>query len=531
VIQMLRAISAEAPSYLVDEGLLYRVQLCHRKSKKNLVKLIYVPPQKRESILREYHNGLSACHLGLMKTFEKIRERYFWPGLYSDAKSWIDNCQDCRRLKSPRSRGRQGLLQPLPPAERPFERVAMDILGPLPTTENGNKYILVFSDYLTRWTEAFAVPETSSKTVARIFVEEIVCRHGAPEQLLTDRGSNFMSKLSKQIYSLLRIKKLNTSAYHPQTDGLVERFNHTLCSMIASYVNEDHDDWDAFLPFALLAYRTSVQDSIKETPFFMLYGRNAKLPADISNGVSDNSCSGDYKNELVEKLSNARNLAVEKLKETQIKMKERYDSSSHDVQYNEGDLVFVYVPPVSNGKSTKFAPRWRGPYPIQKKKSEVTYSVAIDSKSEAVHVNRMKLWKKREEVEVVDGSDGDDSDSNPEGGGMLRGNVDGMTSLNDRHRQFELDVPSRTSTYVGMTSLPLTPCHVTSQSLLERVARSRTHVSLQERGQSDKPLPRYHGFTPENRISQSEPSGLVRQTGNSDGPFSSSSDALEEPDW
>ncbi|CAG2194960.1 unnamed protein product [Mytilus edulis] len=155
-----------------------------------------------------------------------------------------------------------------------FDRIAtanewnLDVLGPFPPTYNSNKYILIFSDYLTRWPEAIPVPNADATTTAKVFIEEVVCRHGAPRQLLSDNGKNFRSNLVKEICKLMNTKKTFTTAYHPETDGLVERFNGTLTAMLSMYVSGHQRDWDTFIPFVLFAYRTSLHESIQETPFF-----------------------------------------------------------------------------------------------------------------------------------------------------------------------------------------------------------------------------------------------------------------------
>ena len=134
----------------------------------------------------------------------------------------------------------------------------MDVIESLPLSCAGNKYILVFCDYLTRWPEAYAIPNHKADTVARVFVEQIVFRYGAPKKLLTDRGTDFLSDLLKGINDYFGILKLNTTPYHPQTDGLVERFNGTLTNMLASYVNSSQTDWDVQIPTCLFVYRNAV---------------------------------------------------------------------------------------------------------------------------------------------------------------------------------------------------------------------------------------------------------------------------------
>jgi len=116
----------------------------------------------------------------------------------------------------------------------PFERVGVDILE-MPPTEKENRYIVVFMDYLTKWVEAFPTADQTSETIARLLVERVICQHGAPKELLSDRGPNLLSSLILDICNLMGMKKTNTTAYHPQTDGLVENFNSTLRAMIAKH--------------------------------------------------------------------------------------------------------------------------------------------------------------------------------------------------------------------------------------------------------------------------------------------------------
>ena len=133
----------------------------------------------------------------------------------------------------------------------------MDILQ-LPITASGNRYIAVFMDYLTKWPEEFAIPDQKTETVVKLFVEQIVCRHSILEELLSDRGTNFLSNVIQEVCQLLNIKKINTSGCHPQTDGLVEKFNSTLIQMIAKSCTVSDRDWDIHLPYLLFAYRVGV---------------------------------------------------------------------------------------------------------------------------------------------------------------------------------------------------------------------------------------------------------------------------------
>ncbi|KAE9140019.1 hypothetical protein PF010_g355 [Phytophthora fragariae] len=164
----------------------------------------------------------------------------------------------------------------------PFSLLVVDAVGPLPETERGNKYILVFVDYFTRWAEAFAVGALDSITFVDAMVNGVVSRHGVPSRLLSDNGRNFTSDVAKSFYQTLGIKKLFGAAYHPQTQGLVERFNGTLIGMLMMHVDEAQTDWDVYLPRVLFAYRTAYHEALGDTPFFMLYGRDPVLPLDVA---------------------------------------------------------------------------------------------------------------------------------------------------------------------------------------------------------------------------------------------------------
>ena len=164
----------------------------------------------------------------------------------------------------------------------------MDIVGPFPKSDQGKKYVLIISDYFTRWTEAYPISNQEAVTIAETLVKEYICRYGVPQYLHTDQGRNFESKLMKEVCELLGIKKTRTSPYHPQSDGMVERFNRTLEAMLSKYVSDNQRDWDVHLPLVMMAYRSSVHEATTFTPYFMMLGRETCLPVDIMLGTHVN---------------------------------------------------------------------------------------------------------------------------------------------------------------------------------------------------------------------------------------------------
>jgi len=279
-----------------------------------------------DEILERLHDDLFSGHLGFKKNLQKIQERYFWTNMASDILIHCNSCLACAGRKVP-NRYFRAPKTPIRVSE-PFEIIAMDFLGPLHVTYSGNKYVLVFCECLTKWPEAFALPDMKDETVAKVFVEQIVCRFGAPRKLLSDKATNFTSGIIKEVCRLCNTTKIQTSAYHPQSDGLVERFYRTVTEMIAMYVSSNQRDWDTFIPFVIFAYRTSMNESTKFDPFYLVYGRKAHLPIDsalnskIETKYMDEE---DYSTMIQSRLTDAWKTAKTNIEKAQLNQKRNYD--------------------------------------------------------------------------------------------------------------------------------------------------------------------------------------------------------------
>ncbi len=254
--------------FKIEHGKLY-------KKKKDGKILRVLREDEIESILYMVHNHETGGHFGVEATYNKIAERYYWKGMYNDTKEYVKYCDKCQRRGQ---KGGKSYLNPIRVGE-PFERIGIDFVGPLERTRKGNKYILVVTDYLTKWPEAKPMKDATAENVVKFIYEGIICRHGCPKIIMSDRGTHFRNKLVNELCEKFEIKHKLSSPYHPQTNGLVERFNRTLCEALAK-VSEKENQWDEHIEQVLFAYRTTKHSTTKRTPFFMTYGREAILPID-----------------------------------------------------------------------------------------------------------------------------------------------------------------------------------------------------------------------------------------------------------
>jgi hypothetical protein len=257
-----KTLWAQWEQLVVEGGVMYIIWSSHNEKQDR--RLLLTPSSFRSDVLRQAHDALAGGHLGIGKTLEKVRQCYYWVGLKKDVTSWVKGCMECQARKQPVPADRAPMVNVLT-GER-LERIAIDVMGPLPTTARGNKYIMVVGDYFTKWTEVYEMPDQEARTIANILIRQFICRFGIPKSIHTDRGSNFESKLFREMCRVFEIHKTRTTAYHPQSDGMVERFNRTLESMLSVSVQDDQLDWDLKLPFVMMAYRCSVHWTTSYTP-------------------------------------------------------------------------------------------------------------------------------------------------------------------------------------------------------------------------------------------------------------------------
>ena len=356
---------------------------------------LVIPAALRHEVLLQVHDIPFSGHLGVNKTYAKLRDRYFWPKMYMDVQHYVLSCESCAMKKTPKQRTTTPLL-PLP-VTGPGDRWAVDCVGPFVESTQKNRYVVVFTEYCTRWVECFAVPNIEARTIADLLVKEIMPRHGAPRNLLSDRGSNFLSSLVKEICFLMNTHKIFTTSYRPQTDGLCEKYNGTLAQCISMYVDANQKNWDEHLNAIQFAYRTAPSDVLGESPFFMMYGRDAALPCDpaLLPPREMSSSVAEHRARVVENIEIARRIAAENTQRAQQKMKDLHDRFATPTRFQLGDRVWAYTPRNRRGLSKKLCHNWHGPYRIVEFLSPVHCILrAVDNSrvSSTVHVTRLKRY-------------------------------------------------------------------------------------------------------------------------------------------
>lgn len=367
----------------VVNGLLVRA--CEGQEK------LVVPKSLMKTALESCHDEASSGHQGVSKTFDRIRERFYWPGYAKAVERYVKSCVTCQQRVGEVPKA-TAPLHPITVGD-PFGMVAVDFLE-LPRSSRGNKYCMVVSDYYTKWPEVVALPDQQALTVARALVSEVISRHGVPRVLHSDQGGSFENKVIRELCRILGTKKVRTTPYHPQSDGLVERLNRTFLNILSKYVDKDPSDWDLWLDIAAFAYRTAKHSSTGFTPFELLYGRNATLPIDLQVQLPRTTRmkpAAEYLNDLQCRHCLARELVEEKVAFSQNRQVTNHPSAQQRT-YTAGDSVWLHDPAIRHGPEYKLRRPWVGPYSIVEVVGPVTYRIKRDQggRSMVVHYNRLK---------------------------------------------------------------------------------------------------------------------------------------------
>ena len=359
-----------------------------------------VPECLRHSFFKAMHAVPLGAHQGINRTMLQLQQRYYWPNMLGDIKIWCAQCHTCMRTKRLPINLRSPLQQQISGA--PFERVAVDLMGPFEKTSNGNLYIAVFQDYFTKWVIAEPLKDKTAMGVADLFYTKWIALFGCPLVLHSDRGGEFKADIIARLCDVLRVEKTYTSPYHSQSDGLVERSNRTLQAMLRAFVNDARDDWDDHLPAVCCAYRSTPHDSTGVSPFRMVFGREITLPIDLQHDVGTRhripKCPIEYIEWLQQTLYFGHDVARNKLKQAAERQKKGYQEKCRTASFHRGDWVWKVDSVFHAGKLHK---KNKGPFLVISKPGPVNYEIqeSKHGRTSIVHVD--KLYPYSPEVDEV----------------------------------------------------------------------------------------------------------------------------------
>lgn len=339
-----------------------------------------VPKDKRNDVLSRMHEPPLAGHMGILKTYKRICQKYYWPKLRYDVAKFVRKCTVCAAHKSDQG-GPRGFMTPQPRATRPWEIIATDLMGPLPRSKSGYRFILVVVDLFSKFTLTFPLRSSTAHIVSKHLEEDVFLLFGVPRLLLCDNGPQYTSKIFTQLMKEYGVSVRYNAFYNPQSNP-TERYNRTLKTMLSMYVSDNHREWDVNLPKITCAVRTSFNESSRQVPYFVNFGRNM-----ILNGnefiIKDRLIESDVDRENVD---NVREKALDALFKD---VRQRLDkaSSKNERTYNLRRRHDEFLPNqlvwrknfVSSDAAqyftSKLAPKWIGPFLVKKKVSPWTYAL------------------------------------------------------------------------------------------------------------------------------------------------------------
>ena len=327
-------LNKEASKLVVQDNLLYR------KIERNgvAVSQLVLPKQHVDMVLKSLHD--ESGHLGVEKTLELIRERFYWPKMGAEVEQYVKNCGRCITRKALPQRAAP-LHQIV--SQGPLDLVCIDFLSLEPDSQ-GYANILVVTDHFTRYAQAFPAKDQKATTVAKILCERYFVHYGLPARIHSDQGRDFESKLIQDLLKMLGIRKSRTSPYHPQGDPQPERFNRTLLSMLGTLDPKQKQKWSQKISLLVHAYNCSKNEATGYSPYLLMFGREARLPVDICFSVFDESQKTSY-NQYVAKLKKdlqrAYTLATEQSDRNHQRNKKAHDKHIKEQVLDKGDRVLL----------------------------------------------------------------------------------------------------------------------------------------------------------------------------------------------
>jgi transposase InsO family protein len=359
---------------------------------------LVAPRQIRAQVLEASHDGAVGGHYAERKTVAKVREYFFWPNLLADARDYCRSCTVCQRRKPRPTRPHHPLQQGA--VGEPLQRVTVDILGFERPTARGNRYILVAVDTLTKWTEAYPMPDERAETVAKLLVDHFFTRFGIPAQLHSDQGRQFESALFQEMCKLLGIRKTRTTPLHPQSDGQTERANRTVLELLAKMAVDNPAAWDEKLPLVMAAYRSTPHSTTGQTPNRLMLGREVTTPLQLlAPSPPDAEPRPPWVESLHKNFEETHRRVQDHYGRAQRTQKATHDRKQKGFEFQEGDLVWLLSSRPPRGVPHKLKSPWDGPFEVRKRLTVAVYVIGRpgSKKTQVVSTARLKAVVPRDD--------------------------------------------------------------------------------------------------------------------------------------
>jgi hypothetical protein len=371
-----------------------RGNILYRK-KDNLL-LAVVKKSKVFNIISLAHDHPLAGHMGQNNTHFRLQNSVWWPGMKEDIIQHIRRCDTCQKRSKNKDTAEAGVAEIV---AEPFAHIGVDVMGPLPVTATGKRYIILAIDFFTKYMEGVAVEEADAQTVAQFLHSDIIARHGVPKEVTSDRGTEFLNQLVKELFDTYQIKHIRTTAYHPQGNGQTERTNQTIKNVLAKLVSQENE-WDQYLPSALFAARTIRSKATRFSPFELVYGRQPirEYHRLEKKAVSYEERLWDYIIQDMGRLQQIRQDASRFISQAQERQKANLARKFGAEELEIGDQVLLYRNIVESSWSAKLQPRWEGPYFVQSIKG-TTFRLKNEEGTElknSYHRSHLKIYYPQE---------------------------------------------------------------------------------------------------------------------------------------
>lgn len=347
---------------------------------------------ERYKILREFHDSYIGGHQGIDKTIERIKRYYNWPNMREDVENYIKNCEICQKSKP--SRRTYMEMQLVDVAKYPFFRLFLDVVGPLDVSLTGYKYILSIMDDLSRYFNVYPMENQDAATLCRVFFQNILSHHKTPKIIVTDNGSNFISKEFSKLCKFFGIRKIHASAYHPQSNGALERAHRSLGQYLRIFAHENPQNWDSLLPYVSYVHNNSVNRSTKLAPNDIVFGYISDFPAKVKTKPQPQYNFDCEFSNIYHSLHSVWEWARQNQQQAKEISKSYYDRNMRSAFFVPGDKVFVR----NESRKGKFSFLWNGPYEVINQSGPVTTLVKIKQKQVKIHNNRLKICYQRSNV-------------------------------------------------------------------------------------------------------------------------------------